>query len=126
SRSDDADFERFWLSYPNTSRRVAKRKCLDVWKKRKLNAYADEIIDHVRAMAKTKNWMEGYEPAPLTYLNQSRWEDGVPPDPSQTASQQQGAGYMPTHKPLNRQEALEAQNRQVAESWAARMQSEVV
>ena len=126
SRSDDAEFERFWLSYPNTSRRVAKRKCHDVWKKRKLNAHADEIIDHVRAMAKTKNWMEGYEPAPLTYLNQSRWEDGVPPDPSQTASQQQGAGYMPTHKPLNRQEALEAQNRQVAESWAARMQSEVV
>ena len=24
--------------------------------------------------------MDGFEPAPLTYLNQKRWEDGVAPD----------------------------------------------
>ena len=71
-------FEEFWQAYPNTPRRTAKAKCLDRWKKMKLDAMADEVLDHVRAMAKTRQWMEGYEPAPLKYLGEKRWQDGVP------------------------------------------------
>lgn len=102
-------FEQFWLSYPNTNRRVAKAKCLAVWKRKKLEALATEIIEHVRAMAKTKQWMDGYEPAPLTYLNQDRWEDGLPePERITTPSGgHAGAG-------MNKQEALEARNREIA------------
>lgn len=76
-------FNRFWLAYPNTSRRVAKGKCFDIWKRKNLETIADEVVEHVKAMAKTKQWREGYEPAPLTYLNQDRWEDGLP-DPQRT------------------------------------------
>lgn len=71
-------FDEFWKAYPATPRRVAKSKCLQRWKAQKLDAVADDILDHVRAMKATKQWQDGYEPAPLTYLNQKRWEDGVP------------------------------------------------
>jgi hypothetical protein len=26
-------------------------------------------------MNKTKSWKEGFNPSPLTYINQERWED---------------------------------------------------
>lgn len=86
-------FNRFWTAYPNTSRRVAKSKCFDVWKRKKLDAIAGEVVDHVKAMAKTKQWREGYEPAPLTYLNQDRWEDGLP-TPQQHTSPRNGGSAL--------------------------------
>ncbi len=78
--SCDTPFERFWMAYPNTARRVAKSECLKKWKAHKLDAVASKVIDHVKAMCKTAQWKDGYEPAPLTYLNQRRWEDGIPQD----------------------------------------------
>ncbi|MCQ9618369.1 hypothetical protein L1889_18185 [Paenalcaligenes niemegkensis] len=90
AEATECQFTKFWLAYPNTPRRVAKRKCLEKWKAEKLDRFADEIIDHVRAMAKTKQWRDGYEPAPLTYLNQSRWEDGLP-EPAQAQGSQGSA-----------------------------------
>jgi len=76
--SADADFERFWKVWPSTQRKVAKAKCLDIWKRRKLSELGEKIVAHVTVMKTTKQWLDGYEPAPLTYLNQSRWEDGLP------------------------------------------------
>ncbi|MBU4609162.1 hypothetical protein IMZ29_00905 [Achromobacter sp. GG226] len=73
-----AGFAAFWEAYPNTARRVAKSKCLALWKSRKLEAVADDIVSHVKAMATTRQWQDGYEPAPMTYLNQSRWQDEIP------------------------------------------------
>lgn len=84
-------FNHFWSAYPNTSRRVAKGKCFDIWKRKKLDAIADDVVDHVKAMAKTKQWREGYEPAPLTYLNQDRWEDGLPAPQEAAASPSGGS-----------------------------------
>ncbi|MFC3865867.1 hypothetical protein [Alcaligenes aquatilis] len=81
--SSGCRFQEFWDAYPNTARRVAKSKCLEKWKAHKLDADADTVVGHVRAMCKTTQWKDGFEPAPLTYLNQRRWEDGVPMDSSQ-------------------------------------------
>lgn len=92
---DSCQFAQFWLTYPNTPRRVAKAKCFDIWKKNKLNDVADEIIGHVWAMKRTKQWKDGYEPAPLTYLNQRRWEDGLP-DPSLERATHVRGGEKPT------------------------------
>lgn len=78
--SSDCRFQEFWDAYPKTARRVAKSKCLQVWKKLNLDAEADAVIAHVRCMSLTEQWKGGYEPAPMTYLNQLRWEDGVPAD----------------------------------------------
>lgn len=71
-------FADFWKTYPSTPRKTAKSECAKRWKARQLDAHADKIIDHVAAMKRTRQWQEGFEPAPLTYLNQKRWEDGLP------------------------------------------------
>lgn len=72
------EFDRFWAVWPSTDRKVAKAKCLERWRKANLDSVADRIVVHVEAMKATKQWCEGFEPAPLTYLNQRRWEDELP------------------------------------------------
>lgn len=72
-------FARLWETWPNTSRKADKKKCLDKWRSKNLEDKAEEIIAHVEASKKfNRQWREGYEPAPLTYLNGERWNDGVP------------------------------------------------
>jgi uncharacterized protein YdaU (DUF1376 family) len=75
--SADTDFDKFWQVWPSSPRKVAKAKCLEIWKRRKLSAVAEQIVSHVTALKATEQWLKGYEPAPATYLNQTRWEDGV-------------------------------------------------
>ena len=90
ARDDSSHFEAFWSAYPNTPRRVAKSKCLQLWKARSLDTVADDILSHVKAMSTTKQWLGGYEPAPLTYLNQRRWEDGIPANPAAQGATKHG------------------------------------
>lgn len=68
-------FDEFWNAYPKSSRKVGKTPCLRKWKAKKLDSIADKIIDHVTKMKSTKQWIDGFEPAPLTYINQERWND---------------------------------------------------
>lgn len=70
-------FQNFWDAWPATDRKVAKKTCRDKWVKLGLNAVAEQILAHVEAQKETRKWQEGYEPAPLTYINQRRWEDGA-------------------------------------------------
>ena len=71
-------FDEFWTTWPSSSRKVAKATCQTKWAKLRLDDAADRIIAHVRVMKQTESWKTGYEPAPLTYLNQRRWEDDLP------------------------------------------------
>ncbi|QTO42172.1 DUF1376 domain-containing protein [Burkholderia latens] len=73
-----ASFNRFWSAWPSTERKVAKAKCAEKWRKGCLDSAVEQIVAHVEAMKRTRQWRDGYEPAPLTYLNQRRWEDGMP------------------------------------------------
>ena len=75
--SADVEFARFWDAWPASQRKVAKVKCLEIWKRRKLSDVTDQIISHVNSLKTTKQWLEGFDPAPMTYLNQSRWADGI-------------------------------------------------
>lgn len=75
-----AGFVEFWGEWPGTARKTGKAECLKRWRSRKLEADAQSIVAHVRAMKGSRQWQDGFEPAPLTYLNQRRWEDGVPLD----------------------------------------------
>ena len=68
-------FEDFWSAWPKSSRKVGKAAALAKWKRHNLGKVADQIIDHVNAMKSTEQWTTGFEPAPLTYINQRRWED---------------------------------------------------
>lgn len=72
-------FAEFWLAWPPSPRKVAKADCEKKWKSRGLDAVADQILDHLKAISATKQFQD-FTPQPLTYLNQRRWEDGVQPD----------------------------------------------
>lgn len=68
-------FDEFWSTWGNSQRKINKVACRQKWAEKNLDAIADKIISHVEALRKTKQWLEGFEPMPMTYLNQSRWED---------------------------------------------------
>lgn len=74
-----AQFDEFWHVWPSGPRKVGKAECLKRWMARGLNAEAGKIIEHVLAMKSTRQWID-FCPAPLTYINQRRWEDGEPED----------------------------------------------
>lgn len=70
-------FPDFWKAYP-TKRN--KKKARDAWKRKRLDAKADEIIADVEArIKKDGQWLEGYVPHPTTYINGERWEDEIEP-----------------------------------------------
>lgn len=71
-------FSEFWDLYPST-RKVNKKTCLERWANKNLDAIADEVINYVKKMKESKSWKEGFSPAPLTLLNQERWNDGDVP-----------------------------------------------
>jgi uncharacterized protein YdaU (DUF1376 family) len=70
-------FDEFWSAWPTSKRKVAKSTCEAKWLKLKLDHVADQILANVNALKGCEQWITGYEPAPLTYINQRRWEDGV-------------------------------------------------
>lgn len=68
-----ARFPDFWDEYPN---KKGKQEAEKRWRRDGLDAMADQIIDHVRLMAKTDDgWRRGFVPMGSTYLNQARWTD---------------------------------------------------
>ena len=70
-------FDEFWQLWPSSKRKVAKSTCETKWIKHKLDDVADRIFSHVSALKTSEQWTTGFEPAPLTYINQKRWEDDV-------------------------------------------------
>jgi hypothetical protein len=68
-------FSEFWDLYP-TTRKVNKKTCVERWANKNLDAIADEVISYVKKMKDSKSWKEGFSPAPLTLINQERWNDG--------------------------------------------------
>lgn len=75
---DPPGFLEFWATWPTTERKVARKQCAEKWRRNGLGAKTDLIVAHVQAMKQTRQWSDGYEPAPLTYINGERWNDGVP------------------------------------------------
>lgn len=71
-------FGEFWSAWPSSKRKVGKSACEAKWARHGLDSIADKIIGHVNAMKVTEQWTTGFEPAPLTYINQKRWEDEAP------------------------------------------------
>jgi hypothetical protein len=69
-------FDEFWNTYPNV-RKNNKKGCLEKWQAKDLDLIADKVIGYVNMMKETKSWKEGFVPAPMTLLNQERWDDGT-------------------------------------------------
>jgi uncharacterized protein YdaU (DUF1376 family) len=68
-------FDEFWNAWPTSKRKVAKAECQKKWEKHGLDSVADAIIAQVNILKVSEQWTGGFEPAPLTYINQRRWED---------------------------------------------------
>jgi hypothetical protein len=68
-------FEEFWSVWPTSKRKVAKTACKAKWDRQALDPLADKIIASVARLKASEQWLSGFEPAPLTYINQKRWED---------------------------------------------------
>ena len=68
-------FDEFWSAWPSSKRKVARAECEKKWFKQNLDKVADIIIDSVSKLKRTEQWTTGFDPAPLTYINQRRWED---------------------------------------------------
>ena len=71
-------FDEFWNIYPPV-RKTNKKGCMEKWKAKDLDSIADKVIGYVKTMKETKQWREGFVPAPMTLINQERWEDGNMP-----------------------------------------------
>lgn len=67
-------FTEFWKAWPPGPRKVAKQQCLNKWAKYGCAQNATLICQHVEAMKSSQDWVSGFIPMPLTYLNQRRWE----------------------------------------------------
>ena len=77
--STSSRFDEFWATWPSSSRKVGKAAVLAKWEKHNLDEVADTIIANVNTLKSSSQWLGGFEPAPLTYINQRRWEDEVEP-----------------------------------------------
>lgn len=80
-------FSRFWETWPsNTStytRKGCRAECFRRWTMRGLDAEANHIIAHVTWLKSTEQWQQSggqFIPAPLVYLNQSRWDGAEIPE----------------------------------------------
>ncbi len=68
-------FMDFWNVYPIKKK---KKTAHEIWKRKKLNAVADQLIQNVAACLKSdKQWLDGFIPHATTYLNQERWNDEI-------------------------------------------------
>lgn len=79
SVSESADgFEEFWKAFPAfADRKAAKPQCLAKWKSRNFAALKPRIMSALKAQKASDKWKEEggkWIPAPLTWLNQERWE----------------------------------------------------
>lgn len=85
-------FFQFWAAWPsNTStytRKGCRAECHRRWVQRGLDSEAEHIIAHVTWLKTTEDWTKqggAYIPAPLVYINQSRWDGAEIPESAQSA-----------------------------------------
>jgi len=68
-------FEEFWNNWPASKRKVAKTACKAKWERQALDPLTDKINAVVTRLRASEQWISGFEPAPMTFINQRRWED---------------------------------------------------
>lgn len=73
--SDECRFEEFWSVYPAKKN---KKKAKEIWKRKKLNSKADELIaDVINRTNNDQGWLDGFIPHATTYFNGARWNDEI-------------------------------------------------
>lgn len=70
-------FDRFWSEWPRHPRKAAKDQCRRKWLSKGCDAIADQVLCALSAAKASVMWSKQdgeFIPAPLTWLNQGRWE----------------------------------------------------
>jgi hypothetical protein len=73
----NSGFDVFWKAWPKSDRKGGKAACLAKWRKAGYEKQSCAIAAHVQSMCLSADWQKSggaYIPAPLTYLNQARWD----------------------------------------------------
>lgn len=94
-----AGFDEFWLAYP---KKRAKPHALKVWRNRKCEAIAPQIIAAVRVWSGNPDWLKDsgqYIPHPATWLNAERWLDELPGAASADPRKSLVSDWLVAHKP---------------------------
>jgi hypothetical protein len=80
SKQQETRFEVFWFEYPRKEGKGAARSW---WAKKKPSAeLVDQMLRSIEGWRKSAQWLKDdgqFVPMPSTWLNQSRWEDDIPP-----------------------------------------------
>jgi len=75
----NAKFEEWWEAYAN---KTGRKKSEQAWRNLKWAKLgiepADLIADTQRRHELDPQWLKGFQPNPLTYLNGERWDDDLP------------------------------------------------
>lgn len=83
-------FDAFWSAWPTHKRKVAEVQCRRKWKAKGCQSVADAVMAALEVAKASKDWTKDdgeFIPAPLTWLNQARWEA---PTEAESAQEQQG------------------------------------
>lgn len=83
---DPEGFAEFWNSWPASARKQDRKKCAAKWRRSGFAGSLAAIVADVDARKRSKQWQDGFEPAPLTYLNGERWNDGPQPSGSDSTA----------------------------------------
>lgn len=87
----DADvlsgFAAFWEAWPKHSRKAAKSQCLEKWKSHGCESITADVMAALERAKASTDWRKQsgqFIPAPLVWLNQSRWEAPTDETPAPT------------------------------------------
>jgi len=78
SSTDSEEFKRFWSTWPDHPRKIRRVDAEKIWNDKGLDEHCDVILTHLKSCVKSKQWIDGFVPLPVSFLNQQRWLDGVP------------------------------------------------
>ena len=73
-------FDEFWAAWPKHERKVAKGKCLQVWRRKGLAKQCRAVMAVLDSTKRSHDWKKNggeYIPAPLVWLNGDRWQAEV-------------------------------------------------
>lgn len=98
SPSPSPMFEKLWCAYP---KKVGKKPCAELWRRRKLDSKIDEILAGVEAYKASGQWGEiRYIPNPQTFLSQERWLDEPPKSDDRPQPERPPANETPEEREL--------------------------
>lgn len=74
ARADETPFEIFWEKYP---RKEQKRKSLEIWARKKLDAQLEAILAFIALAESSDRWKSGYVKQPPSFLSGECWNDDL-------------------------------------------------